>query len=220
MIEVLVKVLLAYVLGNVMGGHLIGKLRGGVRLDQVGSGNVGASNALRTQGARFALMVLAVDVGKGVLGALAVPALPLPLGDATLSRETLQYLCGAAVTLGHCYPAFWKFRGGKGVATLAGVFGALLPWVLPWMLGGFVLALILTGYVAAATLTAAVMTLFYVACIDPRGAISALGVFTAFMAALLLFKHRDNIARLRRGEEHRFEKARLLKRWSKRWLAR
>lgn len=214
MLEVLLKAVLAYLLGNVMGGHLVGKLRG-VDLGRVGSGNIGATNALRTQGTRFALLVLAIDVGKGVLGALAVPALPISLGDPSpLDRESLGYVCGAAVTLGHCYPALWKFRGGKGVATLAGVFGAVMPLALPWILLAFVLVVMLTGYVSLATLFAAATAGLYVACFDDaRGALSAAGAFTAFMAALVVFKHRENIGRLAAGTESRFEKLRVMGRW-------
>lgn len=213
MLEVLLKAVLAYLLGNVMGGHLVGKLRG-VDLGRVGSGNIGATNALRTQGTRFALLVLAIDVGKGVLGALAIPALPLSFGEpAALDRESIGFVCGAAVTLGHCYPALWKFRGGKGVATLAGVFGALLPHALPWMLLAFVLVVMLTGYVSLATLFAAAVAGLYVACFDARGALSAAGAFTAFMALLVVFKHRDNIGRLVSGTESRFEKLRVIGRW-------
>jgi glycerol-3-phosphate acyltransferase PlsY len=213
MTEAVTKALLAYALGNLMGGHLVGWLRGGVDLRTVGSGNVGATNALRTQGTRFALLVLLIDVGKGVLGALAVPALPLSFGPATFPRETLGYVCGAAVTLGHCDPAAYGFRGGKGVATLAGVFGALLPFAMPLILGGFVLTVMITGYVSLATIIATLLACLHVTCFDPRGGASAIGLFTLFMAALVVFKHRENVVRLARGEENRFEKLRVLGRW-------
>jgi glycerol-3-phosphate acyltransferase PlsY len=212
MSEVILKAVLAYLLGNVMGGHLVGKLRG-VDLGRVGSGNIGATNALRTQGTRFALLVLAIDVGKGLLGALAIPALPISFGPPVLDREQLGYVCGAAVTLGHCYPALWGFKGGKGVATLAGVFGALLPFALPWILLAFVLVVMVSGYVSLATLAAAAVAGLYVACFDARGALSAAGAFTAFMAALVVFKHRENIGRLFSGTESRFEKLRVIGRW-------
>ena len=215
MLEVILKAALAYLLGNVMGGHLVGKLRG-VDLGRVGSGNIGATNALRTQGTRFALLVLAIDVGKGVLGALVIPLLPIHFGDGAspaLDRESLGYVCGAAVTLGHCYPALYKFRGGKGVATLAGVFGAVLPWALPWIMLSFVLVVLLSGYVSLATLAAAAVAGLYVACVDARGALSAAGAFTAFMAMLVVFKHRENIGRLATGQESRFEKLRVIGRW-------
>jgi glycerol-3-phosphate acyltransferase PlsY len=156
MLEPLIKILAAYLLGGLMGGDLMRRLLGGADLRQSGSGNVGATNALRTRGTGFAIGVLAVDVGKGVLAALALPALhwPWPLGGA-LPRAELGYLCGLAAVLGHCYPVFQGFRGGKGVATFLGVFGALLPWALPWMLAAFALTVILTGYVALGSLLGA-----------------------------------------------------------------
>lgn len=210
--ELLLKAVLAYLLGNLMGGHLIGKLRG-VDLASVGSGNIGATNALRAGGTRFGLMVLAIDVAKGLVGALLVPLLPMTFGAPAADPETLGFVCGAAVTLGHCYPALWGFKGGKGVATLAGVFGALLPLSLPWILLGFVLVVMLSGYVSLATFAATAIAGLYVACFDARGALSTAGAFTAFMAALVLFKHRENLGRLIAGTESRFEKFRVIGRW-------
>lgn len=217
MLEALVKTLLAYFVGNLMGGHLVGWLRGGVDLRNHGSGNVGATNALRTQGKWFALAVLAIDAGKGAFAALVIPAMHWPLPAAVvLPRDWQAYLCGVGVAVGHCYPALWKFRGGKGVATLAGVFAALLPLALPWILLTFVLVILLTGYVSLATLMAAATALLYVTCFDAQGVNSALGAFTLAMGLLVVFKHRENIARLLRGEEHCFEKARVLSRWRNR----
>lgn len=212
--ELLLKVGLAYLLGNVMGGHLVGRLRG-VDLGRMGSGNIGATNALRTQGTRFALLVLAIDVTKGLVGALLVPRLPWPWAEGGTGADPalLGFACGAAVTLGHCYPAAWKFKGGKGVATLAGVFGALLPAALPWLLLAFVLVVMFTGYVSLATLAATAVAGLVVACFDARGAWSDAGAFTAFMAALVVFKHRENIARLVAGTESRFDKLRVIGKW-------
>lgn len=219
MTEALAKTVLAYLLGNLMGGQIVGRLRGGVDLRQFGSGNVGATNALRTQGTGFAAAVLLIDVLKGVIAALLVPALPWPAalggGDA-LPRETLGYLCGVGVALGHCYPVTLGLRGGKGVATLAGVFGALMPLALPGILLVFVLVILFSGYVSAATLGAAVFALLWALVIDGHGPLSAPALFTVAMAMLVTFKHRENIRRLLRGDEHRFEKARLIGRWLER----
>lgn len=209
MIEAVTKILAAYLLGGVMGGDLMRRLFGGADLRESGSGNVGATNALRTRGAGFALGVLAIDIGKGVLAALALPALPWPPSAAPAS---LGYLCGLAAVLGHCYPVFAGFRGGKGVATFLGVFGALLPAALPWMLGAFALTVMLTGYVALASLTAAMAAVAQVAVLG-SGALSPAGWFALAMLALLAFKHRGNFIRIAAGEEHRFEKAMVLRRW-------
>jgi len=212
MIDLVLKALLAYLLGNVMGGQLMGLLRGGIDLRKVGSGNVGATNALRTQGAGFALGVLAIDVGKGVLAALAIPLLP-SFGEPQLAPGSQAYVCGVAVALGHCYPVFYRFHGGKGVATLAGVFGALLTPALLWLLAVFALIVMLSGYVSLATLGAAATAVLWVALTQPGGLLSAAGAFTLAMALLVAWKHRENIGRLLQGTEHRFEKARVLGRW-------
>ncbi|HZP10841.1 MAG TPA: glycerol-3-phosphate 1-O-acyltransferase PlsY [Nevskiaceae bacterium] len=215
MSELLAKVLLAYLLGNVMGGQIAGRLRG-VDLRTQGSGNIGATNALRTQGKKFALLVLAIDVGKGVLAAAAIPLLPWPWGSAHVPRESLEYACGAAAAIGHCYPALHGFRGGKGVATLAGVYATVMTAALPWILLAFIAIVILTGYVSLATLTAAIVALLHVACFDAHGIFSALGAFCVTMTLLVLWKHRANWGRLLRGTEHRFDRARLLHRWLRR----
>jgi glycerol-3-phosphate acyltransferase PlsY len=114
------------------------------------------------------------------------------------------------VAVGHCYPVFSGFKGGKGVATLAGVFGALMPIALIWMLGGFILTIMLTGYVSLATLMAAAISVTYAAGL---GLSSAAFAFALAMAFLVVWKHRENIQRLARGTESRFEKARVLARW-------
>lgn len=217
MIEVIVKTLIAYLIGNLMGGQLIGLLAGGVDLRKFGSGNVGATNALRTQGKAFAIGVLLIDVLKGVAAVLLVPLIAWPWTQAApWPLEWQAYACGVGVTLGHCYPVFYRFQGGKGVATLAGVFVTLLPTAAPWLFGAFILVTILSGYVALASVSAAVTALFYIACIDARGVWSAAGAFTLAMTLLVAWKHRDNLGRIFRGEEHRFEKARLVHRWLRR----
>lgn len=209
MLQLAVFLLLAYLLGGVMGGDVMRRLAGGSDLRASGSGNVGATNALRTRGAKFALGVLAIDIGKGVAAALLLPRLPWPLPGAVADAVLLSHACGLGAALGHCYPVFQKFRGGKGVATLAGVFIALLPAAAPGLIAAFALVVMLSGYVSLASITAGAVALFHVACFG-AGALSVPGGFTAAMLALILFKHRDNIGRLLKGQESRFERARVL----------
>ncbi len=212
MIDLIIKTLLAYLIGTVMGGRIVGLLRGGVDLRAQGSGNIGATNALRTQGVSFALGVLAIDVLKGVIAAALVPKLP-GIDAAVIESDEQAYLCGVAVALGHCYPVFAGFRGGKGVATLAGVFGALLTASLPWLLASFVVVVMLTGYVSLATISAALVALLYVTCFSPVGVFSPLGAFTVAVVMLVCWTHRDNLRRLLGGTENRFEKAMVLRKW-------
>ena len=214
MFELIVKVVLAYLLGTCMGGFLVGRLRGGVDLRTLGSGNVGATNALRTQGKSFGLLVLAVDVGKGIAAVTLIPPLPWPLPDAlALGRNALPYACGVAAALGHVYPVWFGFRGGKGAATLAGIFAALLTAALPWILVAFALVLVLTGYVGLSTVTAAVTALLYVTCFHAQGLFSPPGLFTLTMALLVVYTHRGNLLRVWHGGEPRFERAMIFRRW-------
>ncbi len=214
MAELLTKVLLAYLFGTAMGGFIVGRLRGGVDLRTQGSGNVGATNALRTQGKRFALLVLLVDVGKGIAAVTLIPSLPWPLPDAlAMGRSAMPYACGVAAALGHVYPVWFGFRGGKGAATLAGIFTVLLTAALPWMLLAFALVLVLTGFVGLGTVTAAVTALLYVTCFSAQGLFSPPGLFTLTMALLVVYTHRENLLRVWQGREPRFEKAMIFRRW-------
>lgn len=198
----IITVLAAFALGGILGGRVVGRLRG-VDLRAAGSGNIGATNALRTQGSAFALAVLAIDAGKG---ALAVALLPRLAPEFAV----LPFACAAAVVLGHCFSPFARFNGGKGVATLAGVFATLLPVTFLWMLAGFVLMVLLTGIVSLATLFGALIALLHLACFATVGVLSQAGAFVAAMVLLVLWTHRDNWRRLLAGTESRFEKARLL----------
>lgn len=215
MIEALLKILFSYLLGSVMGGMVVGALRG-VDIRSQGSGNVGATNALRTQGLLFGLLVFVIDIGKGLLAVgwlpgfnlseLGLPGAPLPAALAL----GLPYACGLAVVLGHVYPLYYGFRGGKGVATLLGVLAWLLPQTLPFFAIAWLLALILTGYVGLASMLG--FSAATVAVAAKTGLLTVPAAFMYGLLALVLYTHRANLQRLRDGSEHRFEKAMLLRR--------
>lgn len=212
MLSLLAKLLIAYLLGSIIGGYWVGRLRGGIDLRLSGSGNVGATNALRTQGKMFALAVLLVDAVKGVLAVVILPALPgLDAGSEWAVWE--PYLYGVAVTVGHVYPVWFRFKGGKGVATLAGVFATLLPWVFLWMLAAFVAAVLMSGVVALGTLVAAAVAVVGVMIGGSIGWQSPPFLFALAMAALVLMTHRQNLVRLLNGEENRFDTQKLFRRW-------
>lgn len=215
MIEFVVKVLVAYLLGSIMGGLVIGRLRG-VDIRTQGSGNAGATNALRTQGLWFGLLVFVIDIGKGLLAVVWLPGfsvsgfgLSLALMPDSLAR-ILPYACGVAVMLGHIYPLYFGFRGGKGVATLLGVLAWLLPQTLPFFGVAWLLTLILTGYVGLASILG--FGAVVVAVAARTGVFSEAAIFLYAVMVLVLYTHRANIQRLRDGSEHRFEKAMLLRR--------
>ncbi len=212
MMEMLIKVLLAYLLGSVSGSLILGALRG-VDIRDSGSGNTGGTNAFRTQGPVFALGVVIIDIGKGALAAYWLPALVLP-GIATLfTNSSLAVWCGCAAVIGHCYPLYHRFRGGKGAGTLVGVLAVVAPWALVPMILVWLIVLVLSGYVGLATMAAGIGMAATVV-IQSGLAFSALTLFAVLMAAFLLFTHRSNIARMQKGIEYRFERA-YFKNWFK-----
>ncbi len=201
-----VAVGIAYLLGSVSGSLVLGRLKR-VDIRTMGSGNAGGTNALRTQGVWFALGVVVIDVGKGALGAGWVPGLEL-LGVAdTVSQEVTALVCGLAAVVGHCYPAWHGFRGGKGAATAVGALAVIQPWLLPFMLATWFVVVVLTGYVGLSTMLAAVALVPAAASL---GGSTALIVFTAVLAAFVVFTHRSNIVRMREGRENRFERIRIV----------
>jgi acyl phosphate:glycerol-3-phosphate acyltransferase len=192
-----IKVILSYLLGSIVGGLLVGRLRGGVDIRRLGSGNAGGTNALRTQGKAFAFWVMFIDIGKGWLATRVVAPF-----HATQPYGWLAAACGIAVMLGHVYPVWYGFRGGKGVATLVGAALGLDPWLLLPMLGTWLVAVILFGFVGLASMLGALALAAAGAfgAWEPRAPLVTFGVLSA---VLIAFTHRSNIARMRAGTEPR-----------------
>jgi glycerol-3-phosphate acyltransferase PlsY len=195
--------LLAYLIGSVSGSLLLGKLRG-VDIRTLGSGNAGGTNAFRTQGWRFASGVALIDIGKGALAAW----LGWRFGSHEL-REWIAWTCALAAILGHIWPLYHGFRGGKGAATLIGGLAVLWPWALAPMVGAWLLCLLLGGYVGLAT----VLAVLLLAVLAWVGGDPARTMLLSLAALLVVYAHRDNLRRLRAGTENRFERARVLGRW-------
>jgi len=202
MLELGVKTLIAYLVGALLGSLLLGRSRG-IDVRTLGSGNAGATNAMRTQGRLFGFLVLCIDIGKGLLAVWWLPTALLPgiAADPGVSREWLTLACALAVIVGHVYPVWYGFRGGKGFATVIGVIAALdlklvAPLVLCWLA-----VLLLTGYVGLATMLAGIALILAARCIEPDN-LPLLG-FCALLAALLVFTHRGNIVRMWAGNENR-----------------
>ena len=210
MIDPVVKILIAYLIGGILGSLVLGRLRG-VDIRSMGSGNAGATNALRTQGKLFGLLVLVIDVLKGVLVVRWLPAAALPLVPAStgVSVATLQLTCGLAVVVGHVWPVWFGFRGGKGAATVVGVVGGIEPRLLVPLLVTWFAVLLLTGYVSLATMLAGVALVAAVAWLEPAN-IPLIGC-CALLAAFIIYTHRSNITRLRAGTENRARRLWLLR---------
>ena len=203
MIELILKGALSYLLGSIVGSLAVARLTGGADIRTLGSGNAGATNALRTQGRKVALVVLVIDLAKGWIATAMVATWAMPAGIAAASAGLAAWsapVCGLAVMLGHVYPLWYGFRGGKGVATLLGaVLGIkarlLLPVILTWLA-----AAIAFGYVGLASILGAVALAVALA-LTRSG--TPLLVFGILSALLILYTHRSNLARMRAGTESR-----------------
>jgi acyl phosphate:glycerol-3-phosphate acyltransferase len=206
MLELGTKLLIAYLIGTVLGSLILGRLRG-VDIRSMGSGNAGATNALRTQGKLFGFLVLLIDIAKGLIAVRWLPAAVLPgIGiDPEVSREWLTVACGFAVIVGHVYPVWFEFRGGKGAATVIGVVAALEPRLLVPLLGSWLIVLLLSGYVGLATMLSTVVLAVVVFALAPNNV--PLCSFCAATAAFVIYTHRANISRMRAGKENRVRRA-------------
>jgi glycerol-3-phosphate acyltransferase PlsY len=187
---------LAYLIGAIPTSYIIGKAFHGIDLREHGSGNLGATNAFRVLGAKSAVPVVIVDIAKGF-----VPTwLFAPLAGAGFGW-TLGF--GAAAIVGHMFSVWVGFKGGKGMATSAGVFLGLAPWAVLVSLLLWVGLTFATGYVSVGSIAAAVAMPILVA-LTPHSGGNTLLWFSLGLAAVVVWAHRANIRRLARGEENRF----------------
>ena len=209
-LELGIKSLIAYLMGSVIGSLLLGRFLG-VDIRQEGSGNAGGTNALRTRGWRFALGVVIIDVGKAVLAVGWLPGLHLGwVGrDPTIDRQWLAVACATAVVIGHVYPVWHEFRGGKGAATLLGAIGVLSPMSLVPVALVWLACVMLTGFVGLASMLGTAALPLSTALTDTSNA--ALIAFGSFMTVFVAFTHRAKIDRMGRGIEIRALKVWLLR---------
>jgi glycerol-3-phosphate acyltransferase PlsY len=187
----MLPILLGYLAGSVPFAYLLAR-RAGIDVRVAGSGNVGAANVLRTTGAWRGFAVMALDVAKGAAAVLLV--------HPAAGGVSLAALAGAAAVVGHIYPIWLRFHGGKGVAVAAGVFSVLAPIATAVAAGLFLLTVWITRYVSLGSI-AATLALPPVAwwAGAPRAVVAA----AAGTGALILFRHRANVRRLRSGTERK-----------------
>lgn len=191
-IEIII-IIAAYLLGSIPTGLLLAKCAG-VDIRKSGSGNIGATNAYRTLGRTVGILTLVGDCLKGVIPVLA--ARYLGMGDAMIAAV------GLAAFLGHVYTIFLGFKGGKGVATALGVFLAISPGAVGLAALWFVLVVWKWRYISLGSIIAALSIPGFVAVIDKRPPMILMSVV---IALLVVWKHRENINRLREGTESRFK---------------
>jgi acyl phosphate:glycerol-3-phosphate acyltransferase len=198
--EPAVALVLSYLSGSLPFAAMAGKARG-VDLRKQGSGNLGATNVFRVLGWKVGLVVFLADALKGALPVLFLP----PRVDSPRDPVVWAIACGIAAIAGHVRPIFLKLkRGGKGVATAAGVFFALAPIPMAITFAVFVGIVFATGYVSLGSLISAILLPGLL--LATQGLRSPLFLVSAVIALFVFWTHRANIGRLRRGEEHRFGK--------------
>lgn len=195
----------AYLVGSFPSGFVIGRARG-VDLRREGSGNIGATNALRVLGRKWGYLCFALDIGKGVLAVALARVAAARLG---IDPTHAAILAAVAVLIGHTFPVWLGFKGGKGIATSGGIAIALFPPIVfflsiaVWLVAFFTTRIVSVASLAASfTLSGTLIVLWL------RGGDGALAAIGAAMAVLVIWLHRGNIQRLLKGTEPRFEKRR------------
>lgn len=195
-------IIAGYLLGSIPTGFLVAEAKG-IDIRKVGSGNIGATNVFRYLGKPAGIFVLVADALKGTLAVIILSKLIggwfYPDADQ-LEREWFEICAGASAILGHNYTCWLYFKGGKGIATSAGVLGALVPGPLAIILGVWIIVFALTRFVSLASICAS-FTLPFASWLTGRS--QKMIIVTAVMAALAIYKHRGNIKRLLAGTETR-----------------
>jgi acyl phosphate:glycerol-3-phosphate acyltransferase len=195
----LIAVAVAYLLGSIPTAVWIGKAFHGIDVREHGSGNAGTTNTIRVLGWKTGIPVLIIDMAKGWLAAMLPVFLKIaPPESAQLTN--LQILTGVTAIFGHIFPLYAGFRGGKGVATVAGAMLAIHPFLTLACFGVFLIVLLLTGIVSVSSMSMGIafpvllFTMFHTSSLIFK-------IFSVFVAAALIFTHRNNIKRLLKGEE-------------------
>lgn len=191
----------SYLLGAIPASYVAGRLARGIDLREHGSGNLGATNTFRVLGPRVAAPVMFFDVLKGF-----VPPFLFPRWGGLPAESWWPLAFGAAAIVGHVFSIYVRFKGGKGVATGAGVFLALAPVAVGVAFGVWLATLLLGRMVSLASVLAAVTV---VPLLFVTGAPPAVRVLGVLIAAFIVFSHRANLGRILRGEEHRFGRKRV-----------
>ena len=209
MINTIINVVFSFLIGSLSGSLIIGKLRG-VDIRELGSGNAGGTNAFRTQGFIFALGVVLIDVLKGFISAYFVST--LTYGEFTFlgNPELNILLCGLSAVVGHVYPIYHGFRGGKGAGAGMGMILALDPASLGVAISLWVICLILTGFVGFGTMIAVSSIPIYL--FSTGNNLEYFPGLSVLLALFIIFTHRSNIKRMMNGNENQFKKAMLFKR--------
>jgi glycerol-3-phosphate acyltransferase PlsY len=185
-------IVVSYLIGSIPFALIMARRWGTIDLRRIGSGNIGASNVARASGVTAGVLVAVLDIAKGAASVIVAQWVS-PSGPAPAAA-------GLAAIIGHVYPVYLKFRGGKGVATACGVFSVLTPLAVPPALGLFLLSAWITKYISVGSVLASVVLPPIAYATGSSGPVVGAA---AAAATLIVFRHRSNLSRLREGTERR-----------------
>ena len=199
----LLLIIIAYLIGSIPTALIISKKFFGVDIRDYGSGNMGATNTFRVLGSKYSTVVMIVDILKGAIAVALYNFMPYYFNtEHELWRTNFMIGLGLAAVLGHIFPIYANFKGGKGVATLFGMLLAMQPIVAISCVGVFLLVLYLTRYVSLSSILAALFLPICVLWIWNENEV-LYRIFALIVAALVIFTHQKNIGRILRGVESR-----------------
>jgi len=208
MLLCLILLIIAFFIGAIPSGYVVGRLLYGVDIRKEGSGNIGATNAKRVLGKKAGLITLVCDLLKGVVALYLATLLPIVAGaQYSEAANLIQPFLGFAAFLGHCYSPFLKFKGGKGVATSLGVFLVLAPVPVLASVVIFVIVVKVSGYVSLGSLLSALAFALLVWLKVPHNYPTGTVLVALFTTVMIFSRHRENILRLIAGTELSMKKA-------------
>ena len=211
--EVVTLLILSYLTGSIPTSIIVSRMAKNIDIREHGSGNAGATNVYRILGWKYALIVLSLDIFKAWLPT-AIYATKIFLSISIPDIGFIQILCGFSAVLGHTYPIFSGFKGGKGIGSLIGVLLALFPFAFPLCLIVAIFVVVTTGYVSLGSIFAAISLPIIILILPVLGIITpnlSLVIFSLLVPWFVIYTHRSNISRIRNGTENRFDKALIIK---------
>jgi len=211
--EVVTLLILSYLTGSIPTSIIVSRIAKNIDIREHGSGNAGATNVYRILGWKYALIVLSLDIFKAWLPT-AIYATKIFLSISIPDIGFIQILCGFSAVLGHTYPIFSGFKGGKGIGSLIGVLLALFPFAFPLCLIVAIFVVVTTGYVSLGSIFAAISLPIIILILPGLGIITpnlSLVIFSLLVPWFVIYTHRSNISRIRNGTENRFDKALIIK---------
>ena len=211
--EVITLLILSYLTGSIPTSIIVSRMAKNIDIREHGSGNAGATNVYRILGWKYALIVLSLDIFKAWLPT-AIYATKIFLSISIPDIGFIQILCGFSAVLGHTYPIFSGFKGGKGIGSLIGVLLALFPFAFPLCLIVAIFVVVTTGYVSLGSIFAAISLPIIILILPGLGIITpnlSLVIFSLLVPWFVIYTHRSNISRIRNGTENRFDKALIIK---------